>query len=222
MVVSGPQDLEYLGERLEWLRQKLLDLEEQKNRFLRQMSHELKTPLTAVREGSQLLAEEVVGKLTPQQREIAEILRHNSIELQKQIEALLNYGASQFHKVALDLKPVSLERVVSRVAGDQRLALRSRDLKLDVSGPQVLVTADAEMLRVTLDNLVSNAIKFSPPGGTIAHTHRAQRLARRARRRGRRARRAAGGARAHLRAVFPGQPAGGGRGVAAPASGCRS
>jgi two-component system sensor histidine kinase GlrK len=131
------------------------------------MSHELKTPLAAVREGSQLLSEEVVGKLSPQQREIAEILRHNSIELQKQIEALLSYGASQFHKVALDLKPVSLERLVSRVAGDQRLALRSRDLKLDVSGPQVLVTADAEMLRVTLDNLVSNAIKFSPPGGTI-------------------------------------------------------
>jgi len=171
VVVSGPQDLEYLGERLEWLRQKLLDLEEQKNRFLRQMSHELKTPLAAVREGSQLLAEEVVGKLTPQQREIADILLHNSIELQKQIEALLNYGASQFHKIALDLKPVSLERVVSRVAGDQRLALRLRDLKLDVTGPQVLVTADAEMLRITLDNLVSNAIKFSPPGGTIGiHT----------------------------------------------------
>jgi two-component system sensor histidine kinase GlrK len=168
VVVSGPQDLEYLGERLEWLRQKLLDLEEQKNRFLRQMSHELKTPLTAIREGSQLMAEEVVGKLTPQQREIAEILLHNSIELQKQIEALLNYGASQFHKLALDLKPVSLERVVSRVAGDQRLALRSRDLKLDVSGPPVLVAADEEMLRITLDNLVSNAIKFSPPGGTIA------------------------------------------------------
>jgi two-component system sensor histidine kinase GlrK len=168
VVVSGPQDLEYLGERLEWLRQKLLDLEEQKNRFLRQMSHELKTPLTAIREGSQLMADEVVGKLTPQQREIAEILLHNSVELQKQIEALLNYGASQFHKLALDLKPVSLERVVSRVAGDQRLALRSRDLKLDVSGPQVLVTADEEMLRITLDNLVSNAIKFSPPGGTIA------------------------------------------------------
>ena len=90
---------------------------------------------------------------------------------QKQIEALLNYGASQFHKIALDLKPVSLERVVSRVAGDQRLALRARDLKLDVSGPQVLVTADAEMLRIMLDNLVSNAIKFSPHGGTIGiHT----------------------------------------------------
>ena len=82
VVVNGPQSLEYLGERLEWLRQKLLDLEQQKNRFLRQMSHELKTPLTAVREGAELLSEEVVGKLSPQQREVAEILRHNSMELQ--------------------------------------------------------------------------------------------------------------------------------------------
>jgi two-component system sensor histidine kinase GlrK len=165
--VRGPQDLEYLGDRLEWLRQKLLDLEQQKNRFLRQMSHELKTPLTAVREGAELLSEEVVGKLSPQQREVAEILRHNSMELQKQIESLLNYGASQFHKVALDLKPVSVQRVISRVAGDQRLALRSRNLKLDVSTQEVLVTADFDMLKVALDNLVSNAIKFSPQGGTI-------------------------------------------------------
>jgi two-component system sensor histidine kinase GlrK len=167
VVVNGPQDLEYLGERLEWLRQKLLDVEQQKNRFLRQMSHELKTPLTAVREGAELLSDEVVGKLTPQQREVTEILRHNSMELQKQIEDLLNYGASQFHKVTLVLRPVSVQRVISRVAGDQRLALRSRNLKLDVSTQEVLITADFDMVRVALDNLVSNAIKFSPSGGTI-------------------------------------------------------
>ena len=81
------------------------------------MSHELKTPLTALREGAELLSEEVVGKLTPEQREIAEILRHNSIELQKLIEDLLSYGASQSHKPALDLARVELKRVVSRVLG---------------------------------------------------------------------------------------------------------
>jgi two-component system sensor histidine kinase GlrK len=167
VVVSGPRDLEYLGDRLEWLRQKLLDLEQQKNRFLRQMSHELKTPLTAVREGAELLSEEVVGKLTPQQREVAEILRNNSMELQRQIEDLLSYGASQFHKVTLDLQPVSVQKVIGRVAGDQRLALRSRNLKLDVSTQEVMVKADFDMVRVALDNLISNAIKFSPAGGTI-------------------------------------------------------
>src|SRR6185503_7913123 len=80
--VGGPEDLQQLGERLAWMRERLADLEQQTNRFLRHMSHELKTPLTALREGAELLSEEVVGKLTPEQREIAEILRHNSIELQ--------------------------------------------------------------------------------------------------------------------------------------------
>jgi two-component system, NtrC family, sensor histidine kinase GlrK len=167
VVVTGPRDLEDLGERLEWMREKLLDLEQQKNRFLRNVSHELKTPLTALREGAELLSDEVVGKLTPQQREIAEILRHNSIELQRLIEDLLNYGASQFHKVTLDLKPVELRQIIGRVADDQRLALRARKLKLEIVTQDVTLAADYEKLRVVLDNLVSNAVKFSPSGGTI-------------------------------------------------------
>ncbi len=167
VTVSGPQDLEQLGERLEWMRRELLDLEEQKNRFLRQVSHELKTPLTALREGAELLSEEAVGKLTAEQREIAEILRHNSVELQKLIEDLLSFGASQFRKVTVDLEPVEIRSIVERVAADQRLAARARGLTLDVSAEDVMLPADPEKLRVVLDNLVSNAIKFSPEGGRV-------------------------------------------------------
>ncbi|MGZ8230381.1 MAG: ATP-binding protein [Burkholderiales bacterium] len=166
--VGGPEDLQQLGERLDWMRQRLADLEQQKNRFLRHMSHELKTPLTALREGAELMSEEVVGKLTPEQREIAEILRHNSIELQKLIEDLLSYGASQSHKPTLDVARVELKRVARRVLDDQKLALRAKQLKLNVDMHEITLSADFEKLRVMLDNLVSNAIKFSPPGGTIS------------------------------------------------------
>lgn len=166
--VGGPEDLQQLGERLDWMRQRLADLEQQKNRFLRHMSHELKTPLTALREGAELMSEEVVGKLTPEQREIAEILRHNSIELQKLIEDLLSYGASQSHKPAVDIARVDLRQVANRVLDDQKLALRAKQLKLDVNVQDLTLSADFEKLRVMLDNLVSNAIKFSPPEGTIS------------------------------------------------------
>jgi len=165
--VSGPQDLEQLGERLEWMRRELLDIEEQKNRFLRQVSHELKTPLTALREGAELLSEEAVGKLTPEQREIAEILRHNSVELQKLIEDLLSFGASQFRKVTVDLEPVDIRQVIERVSADQRLAMRGRGISLDTAAEDVMLSADPEKLRVVLDNLLSNAVKFSPEGGTV-------------------------------------------------------
>jgi len=167
VIVSGPQDLEQLGERLEWMRRELLDLERQKNQFLRQVSHELKTPLTALREGAELLSEEAVGKLTPGQREITEILRHNSVELQKLIEALLSFGASQFRKVAVDLEPVEIRQVVERVVADHSLAIRARGLTLDLAIQDVMFPADPEKLRVVLDNLVSNAVKFSPAGGQI-------------------------------------------------------
>jgi two-component system sensor histidine kinase GlrK len=166
--VSGPDDLQFLGERLEWMRLRLVDLEQQKNRLLRQVSHELKTPLTALREGAELLSDEVVGKLSPEQREIAEILRHNSIELQKLIEDLLSYGASQFHKVALELKPLSIRQIVNRVVDDQKLAIRAKDLRLEIGVDEVTVAADFEKLRVVIDNLMSNAIKFSSRGGTVA------------------------------------------------------
>ncbi len=165
--VAGPEDLRYLGERLEWMRRRLLDLEQQKNRFLRQMSHELKTPLAALREGAELLSDEVVGKLSPEQREIAEILRHNSIELQKLIDDLLSYGASQFHRTALEVKPVHVRHVISRVADDQKLALRARNVKLEIDAQDVTLPADFEKLRIIVDNLMSNAVKFSPTGGTI-------------------------------------------------------
>lgn len=165
--VSGPEDLQYLGERLEWMRRKLVELEQQKIRFLRQMSHELKTPLTALREGAELLSDEVVGKLTPEQREIAEILRHNSLELQKMIEDLLSYGASQFQERSLDLTMVDIAHVIDRVIDDQKLAMRAKNLDLHVDAPEIAFMADFERVRVMLDNLVSNAIKFSPPGGTI-------------------------------------------------------
>jgi two-component system sensor histidine kinase GlrK len=66
--VSGPQDLRDLGERLDWLRRRLTELEAQKNRFLRHLSHELKTPLASLREGAELLNDQVAGPLSPPQR----------------------------------------------------------------------------------------------------------------------------------------------------------
>lgn len=167
ITVNGPQDLEYLGGRLDWMRLRLIELEQQKNKFLRHISHELKTPLTALREGAELLCDQAVGPLNPQQREIAQILQSNGVRLQKLIEDLLNYHAAQFQKFDLSLSQVAIKPVIEQVVESQRLAWLSKDLRLDIECPDIIAQADQEKIRVIVDNLLSNAIKFSPSGASV-------------------------------------------------------
>lgn len=164
--VSGPDDLRMLGERLEWLRAQLGQLEEQKSRFLREVSHELKTPLTAIREGAELLNEGVGGQLSGQQQEIATILRENSLRLQRLIEGLLNYSATRFQAEPIKSQ-VALHKVLQRVLDDHALPISSRRLKLLLHIGETLMSGDEARLATLCDNLISNAIKFAPHGGTI-------------------------------------------------------
>lgn len=165
--VDGPADLEYLGRRLDWMRQRLLELEDQKARLLRHVSHELKTPLTALKEGAQLLAEGAVGPLSEEQREVVEILRVNGVELQRLIEDLLAYQALQAGKSSLNLTRFELRPALEEVAWKQELALRGRGLHLDLVCPVIMIEGDERRIATIFDNLLSNAIKFSPDGQTI-------------------------------------------------------
>lgn len=167
-VITGPRDLQQLGERLDWLRMRLLELEQDKTRFLQHMSHELKTPLTAIREGTELLREQIAGDLNEQQREIAGILHDNSLQLQKQIEDLLNFSIAQSRSGGLVLRPVALAPVIEEVLADHKIAMMSRRLEPDVRLQPVTVQGDREKLRVLVDNLVSNAIKYSPDDSRLS------------------------------------------------------
>lgn len=165
--VQGPTDLEYLGERLDWLRRRLAALEEQKTRFLRHVSHELKTPLTALREGSELLADGAAGPVSEKQREIVAILQSNSSQLQRMIEDLLNYQRAVAGVEQLRLARVDLADVARAVVQVHKLDAARRRVALVLHALPAVALGDAEKLRVVLDNLVSNAIKFSPDGGTV-------------------------------------------------------
>ena len=166
--VRGPADLEYLGSRLDWLRGRLAELEQQKRLFLRHVSHELKTPLTSLREGSELLAEGAAGPLSARQGEIVAILQNKSAQLQRLIEDLLDYHRAQESLGRLELGPVRLDQVVSQVLDEHRLQAQARGLRTELRLDLVTLNADADKLRVVVDNLVSNAIKYSPEGGTIS------------------------------------------------------
>jgi two-component system, NtrC family, sensor histidine kinase GlrK len=165
--VRGPHDLERLGKQLEWLRLRLLEVATERNRFLRHMSHELKTPLANIREGTELLMDGAVGELDPGQREVAAILRDNGIKLQRMIENLLSFSAWQASSVGLEASEFRLRPVVKQVLENQQLTLLSQRVRLDVQVEDVTLVADRGKIRLILENLVSNAVKYSPKGGTI-------------------------------------------------------
>jgi two-component system, NtrC family, sensor histidine kinase GlrK len=167
IAVGGPHDLERLGRQLEWLRQRLLELAHERNRFLRHMSHELKTPLANIREGTELLMDGAVGELDSNQREVAGILRENGIKLQRMIENLLSFSAWQTSSVGLETSEFRLRPLVKQVLENQQLTLLSQRVRLDVRVDDVTLVADRGKIRLILENLVSNAVKYSPKGGTI-------------------------------------------------------
>ena len=168
--IPGPVDLSALGRQLEWLRTRLLEIALERNRFLRHMSHELKTPLANIREGTDLLLDGAVGPLDDNQREVASILRDNAIRLQQLIENLLSYSAWQSSASTVELTKFALPSLVGTVVDSQRLALAARNLTLDLQVADVQLVADRPKLKLVLDNLLSNAMKYTPRGGTI-HLH---------------------------------------------------
>ncbi len=165
--VSGPDDIEKLGRQLEWLRNRLLESSNEKNKFLRHMSHELKTPLANIREGTELLMDGAVGELDGQQKEVTGILRDNGVRLQKLIENLLTFSAWQSKSAQLELQEFELKPLVFGVLAQHRLVISNQKIKLQLNVSPVKVTADEGKLRLVLENLVSNAIKFTPAGGVL-------------------------------------------------------
>ena len=170
IAVSGPADLAALGRQLEWLRTRLVDIALERNRFLRHMSHELKTPLANIREGTDLLLDGAVGPIDDNQREVASILRENALRLQQLIENLLSYSAWKARATGVELTSFRLPSLVGTVIDSQRLAMAARNITLDMHVADLHLVADRAKLKLVLENLLSNAIKFTPHGGTI-HLH---------------------------------------------------
>jgi len=162
ITVRGPEDLQTLGERLDWLRRRLAELEAEKNRFLRHLSHELKTPLTALREGAELLNDQVGGPLAPAQRQVVSIMRDNSVKLQRLIEDLLDYQRA-LHAAA-SLAP---DNLIQDAIRPHELAIKTKGQALLLELEKLSLEADPEKLRSIVDNLVGNAVKFTPFGGMI-------------------------------------------------------
>jgi len=167
VLVSGPLDIETVGQRLDWLRQRLDTLEQEKTKFLAHVSHELKTPLASIREGAALLSEELVGDLNEKQQDVASILVNNSILLQHLIENIINFNMAQAGQKSIEITNVDVKAIVEKAAEAQSAKMIGRDIKLDLRLDEATVHGDCKQVETIFENLFSNAVRFSPEGGVV-------------------------------------------------------
>ena len=167
--VTGPQDIKRLGIILESLRVRLDNSQEQQRFFLRHMSHELKTPLASLLEGTEMFVDGSMGYLADSQQEVAEILSRNTQEMRHLIENLLDYNALMQEHLQLDKSSFALRPLIDSVTQQHHLAVLKKLLQLQVDlDSELEVYADRRKFRTIIDNLLSNAIKYSPPSGKIS------------------------------------------------------
>ena len=165
--VFGPRDLVQLGRKLEWLRERMKALEERRSLFLRHISHELKTPLASMQESAALLVDEVAGPLSEEQRRLVDIQTKSSKRLLHLIDDLIRHNNAQFALLNRAPESVRLDKVLDKVLRDNEPLIRTRKLEVLREGEAATVSGNFDQLRVVLDNLLTNAVRFSPEGGRI-------------------------------------------------------
>ncbi|MGF1623751.1 MAG: ATP-binding protein [Alphaproteobacteria bacterium] len=146
-----------------------------KTRFLATMSHELRTPLNAILGFSEMIRDEILGKVgTPQYRDYARDIHSSGRHLLHLISEILDISKIEAGKMELSPEDISLRELLAATVRVVELRAHENHLRLKIDLPDDLPTihADEQAMKQVVLNLLSNAVKFTPAGGTITLTAR--------------------------------------------------
>lgn len=139
-----------------------------KSEFLAAMSHELRTPLNAIAGYLQLVQMGIHGPVTEAQRTALGRARRSQEHLLALINDVLNFAKLEAGRIEYDIQDVSLAAAAAAVAPMIEPQFAANDIAFDVRiSPQVIVLADRDKVQQILLNLLSNAAKFTEPGGQV-------------------------------------------------------
>jgi len=148
---------------------RLRRLDEVKNGLISTVSHELKTPLTSVRLAIYLLLSEKIGPLSVKQSEVLEAARQDSDRIYRVIEDLLDISRIESGSAEMQLQTVIVESLLLQVTEKVRPAFKDHGIALTLEAPAEApaVLADPQRISLVFDNLLSNALKYTPRGGEV-------------------------------------------------------
>jgi len=145
------------------------NLEQIKEDFTNMMVHELRSPLTAIKDSTELLLSEKVNLEDQERRQFLEIINKQSKVLLDQVGSILDAAKFDSGSLVLNKKPINLEEIINerikifQPQADKKHILLSSDLQHDLP----LVTADKIRIAQVINNLLSNSLKFTPENGRI-------------------------------------------------------
>jgi len=140
-----------------------------KDEFLSHVSHELRSPLTAIYQFGTILADGLAGETKPEQQEYLQIILRNARQLQSMIDDLLEATRAQTSKFVVEPQCVSVSEAMLDATHTLQGAALAKQITIsyDLSTPIPSAFADPTRLRQILLILLDNAIKFTPSGGTV-------------------------------------------------------
>ena len=137
-------------------------LERMKDEFISTVSHELRTPLTSLRASLGLISSGALDKRPEKQRQMVEMAIGNCDRLVRLVNGILDFESSERGRLALNLEPVETIDLLRRAADAAHAAATQARIDFRVEAPPAAVLADEERILQVLNELVTNAIKFSP------------------------------------------------------------
>ena len=149
----------------ERLVEELRDANHRKSEFIAVLSHELRNPLAAIRNGLHVVQE--VAAEDGQARRATEIIERQVTQLARLVDDLLDVSRITQNKVRLQRTPLDVVQLVSTLVDDHQAAFASNGVRLEarLAGMPLIVNGDAARLTQVIGNLLHNAVKFTPPGG---------------------------------------------------------
>ena len=148
--------------------ERLLELDRLKDEFVATASHELRTPLTSLSGYLEMSLDAAEGPLSPTREGHLRIVQRNANRLTVLVDQLLFLARADSQPLELDLRPVDLGGILQEAAETARPAASAKNIALIVEAdpPQRALADRLQLLRI-VDNLVTNAVKFTPHGGTV-------------------------------------------------------
>jgi len=143
-----------------------------KDRFLGMCAHDLRNPLSSIRGLAELLGENAIGDITEEQREIVQTIHGASQSMLQLVNELLDVATIEAGHLKLDRAPTSVFEIVERSVHLSNMEAGKKNTRVDLreTKEDPMVDVDRNKMRQVVDNLISNAVKYSPKGSVITVT----------------------------------------------------